>query len=169
MGSTQASLNSILGGETKRPRSDAEPRRLSMNEVTGMIDLTQNSVEARNKTQNTLTRSLANEVASEAKELFEINGLSKITNETEMKAAILYCAKRSGNFESVSQAMINDPLGSLITAISQRIVKLLSIKDRTLRRDVSYRSELIWMIWSFTCKIIVDGREYYHTLPNRCS
>jgi len=136
-----------------------------MNEVTGMIDLTQNSVKARNKTQNTLTRSLANEVASEAKELFEINGLSKITNETEMKAAILYCAKRSGNLESVSQAMINDPLGSLITAISQQILKLLSIKDRTLRRDVSYRSELIWMIWSFTCKIIVDGREYYHTLP----
>ena len=140
MGSTQASLNSILGGETKRPRSDAEPRRLSMNEVTGMIDLTQNSLKARNKTQNTLTRSLANEVASEAKELFEINGLSKITSETDMTAALIYCAKATGNNGSVLNAMQTEPQGKFLLGIKQRMVKCLSIKDRTLRNKVSNMS-----------------------------
>ena len=111
-----------------------------MNEVTGFVDLTQSSVVARQNTQNALMKSVANEFANSSKELFVNKVLSKITSETDMTAALIYCAKATGNYGSVLNAMQTEPLGSLITGISQRIVKVLSIKDRTLPQEVSSRS-----------------------------
>jgi len=64
-----------------------------MNEVTGFVDLTQSSVVARQNTQNALMKSVANEFANSSKELFVNKVLSKITSETDMTAALIYCAK----------------------------------------------------------------------------
>ena len=111
-----------------------------MNEVTGFVDLTESSVVARQNTQNALMKSVANEFANSSKELFVNKVLSKITSETDMTAALICCAKATGNYGSVLNAMQTEPLGSLITGISQRIVKVLSIKDRTLRQKVSNMS-----------------------------
>ena len=115
-------------------------RRLSMGEVTGLIDLTQSSVAARNKTQSALMKSVANEVAKASEELFEKKGLSKLTTETEMTAALIWCAKASNNEEIVMKAMQTEPQGKFLLGIKQRMVKCLSIKDRTLRNKVSNMS-----------------------------
>ena len=112
-------------------------RRLSMGEVTGLIDLTQSSVAARNKTQSALMKSVANDIAKASIDLFEKKGLSKLTTETEMTAAVIWCAKASNNEEIVMNAMQTEPQGKFLLGIKQRMVKNLSIKERTLRNKVS--------------------------------
>ena len=111
-----------------------------MGEVTGLIDLTQSSVAARNKTQSALMKSVANEVAKASEELFEKKGLSKLTTETEMTAALIWCAKASNNEEIVMKAMQTEPQDKFLLGIKQRMVKNLSIKERTLRNKVSNMS-----------------------------
>ena len=111
-----------------------------MNEVTGFIDLTQSSVAARNKTQSALMKSVANDIANAVKELFEKKGLSKLTTETEMTAAVIWCAKASNNEEIIMNAMQTEPQGKFLLGIKQRMVKCLSIRDRTLRNKVSNMS-----------------------------
>ena len=111
-----------------------------MNEVTRFVDLTQSSVAARNKTQSALMKSVANDVAKASIELFKKKGLSKLTTEIEMTAAVIWCAKASENEAIVRKAMQTDPLGKFLLGIKQRMVKSLSIRDRTLRNKVSNMS-----------------------------
>ena len=111
-----------------------------MGEVNGFIDLTQSSVEARNKTQSALMKSVANDVAKASSELFKKKGLSKLTTEVEMTAAVIWCAKASKNEAIVTNAMQSDPQGKFLLGIKQKMVKSLSIRDRNLRMKVSNMS-----------------------------
>ena len=81
-----------------------------------------------------------------------------------MTAALLYFAKATGTLEQVQSAYKNDKGGKLITRLSQKIVKALSGTDRTLRNDVSWSGELIWMRFSLTCMLVLVWREYKNTL-----
>ena len=111
-----------------------------------------------------LTISLVNQFAAKVKELFWTKGLSEISNEIEMTAALFYCAKATVTLEQVQSAYKNDKGGKLITRLSQKIVKTLSSTDRTLRNNVSWSGELIWMRFSLTCMLVLVWREDNHTL-----
>ena len=76
-------------------------------------------------------KSVANDVANASKELFEKKGLSKLTTEIEMTAAVIWCAKASNNEEIVMKAMQTEPQGKFLLGIKQRMVKSLSINQRS--------------------------------------
>ena len=112
-------------------------KHLKMTEINTYIDTAEDRLEARQNTKSVLATSLGRQFAAKAKELFWSKGLSKITNETEMAAALFYCAKATGTLAQVQGAYSNDRGGKLITHLGQKIVKALSITDREMRKKVS--------------------------------
>ena len=134
-----------------------------MNEVQQFVDTTEGRLASRQDTKEVLAATLGNQFSAEAKKLFW-GGLSKITNEDEMIAAMIISARETGTEKQIRHAYKFDRGGKLITRLSQKIVKTLSSTDRTLRNNVSWSGELIWMRFSLTCMLVLVWREDNHTL-----
>lgn len=133
-----ASTKALNGHKTQSGKKRGVPgKHLKMTEVNEFLDTAEDRLGSRQNTKAVLTTSLGNQFAAKAKELFWSKGLSKITNETEMAAALFFCAKATGTYDQVQRAYKNDKGGKLITHLCQKIVKALSSTDRILRNDVS--------------------------------